>query len=134
MKKIREIKKISSRNKNNINKIFRGVIHIQSSVNNTIITVTDILGQVVSWTSAGTSGFRGTRKRTPYVVQVTACNVSNQIINRGITQVEVFLKGPGIGRDVALRTIRRNGILLNLVRDVTPIPHNGCRPPKKRLL
>nr|YP_010471499.1 ribosomal protein S11 [Gastrodia angusta]UVG40838.1 ribosomal protein S11 [Gastrodia angusta] len=130
MKKTRSIKKISSRN--NTHRILKVIIHIQSSLNNTIVTVSDVMGQVFSWTSAGTSGFRGTRKRTPYVAQVTTCNAMHKILGLGIQQAEVMIKGPGLGRDTALRAIRRNVILLRFVRDVTSIPHNGCRPPKKR--
>nr|QGW42727.1 ribosomal protein S11 [Gastrodia elata] len=130
MKKTRSIKNISSRN--NKPRILKGVIYIQSGFNNTIVTVSDVMGRVLYWTSAGTSGFRGTRKKTPYVAQITTCNAMQKIVGLGIQQAAVMIKGPGLGRDAALRTIRRNGILLRFVRDVTSIPHNGCRPPKKR--
>ncbi|KAI3862177.1 hypothetical protein MKX03_015048 [Papaver bracteatum] len=102
-------------------RIPKGVIHIQASFNNTIVTVTYVRGRVVSWSFAGTCGFRGTRRGKPFAAQTA-----------GMQQAEVVIKGPGLGRDAALRAIRRSGILLSLVRDVTPMPHNGYRPPKKR--
>ncbi|KAL0912902.1 hypothetical protein M5K25_016317 [Dendrobium thyrsiflorum] len=108
-------------------RIPKGVIHVQASFNNTIVTVTDVRGRVVSWASAGTSGFRGTRKGTPYAAQAAAFNAIRTLVDQ-----EVMIKGPGLGRDAALRAIRINGMLLSFVRDVTPMPHNGCRPPKKR--
>nr|YP_010471575.1 ribosomal protein S11 [Gastrodia peichatieniana]UVG40933.1 ribosomal protein S11 [Gastrodia peichatieniana] len=119
---------------NNTHRISKLIIHIQSSLNNTIVTVSDIMGRVISWTSAGTSGFIGTRKKTPYVAQVTACNAMYKTLDLGIIikQAEVMIKGPGIGRDAALRAICRNVILLIFIRDVTSIPHNGCRSPKKK--
>nr|WMQ76729.1 ribosomal protein S11 [Chiloschista exuperei] len=116
----------------NERRIPKGVIHVQASFNNTIVTVTDVRGRVVSWASAGTSGFRGTRKGTPYAAQATTFNAIRTLVDQGMQRAEVMIKGPGLGRDAALRAIRRNGILLSFVRDVTPMPHNGCRPPKKR--
>nr|YP_010328422.1 ribosomal protein S11 [Corybas cryptanthus]UJH20766.1 ribosomal protein S11 [Corybas cryptanthus] len=116
----------------NARRIPKGVIHVQASLNNTIVTVTDARGRVVYWASAGTSGFRGTRKGTPYAAQATTLNAIHTVINQGIQRAEVMIKGPGLGRDAALRAIRRSGIILSFVRDVTPMPHNGCRPPKKR--
>nr|YP_010407266.1 ribosomal protein S11 [Spiranthes sinensis]URF20156.1 ribosomal protein S11 [Spiranthes sinensis] len=113
-------------------RIPKGVIHVQASFNNTIVTVTDVRGRVVSWASAGTSGFRGTRKGTPYAAQATALNAIRKVVDQGMQRAEVMIKGPGLGRDAALRAIRRSGMLLSFVRDVTPMPHNGCRPPKKR--
>nr|YP_009365524.1 ribosomal protein S11 [Dioscorea villosa]ARJ61038.1 ribosomal protein S11 [Dioscorea villosa] len=113
-------------------RIPKGIIHVQASFNNTIVTVTDVRGQVVSWASAGTSGFKGTRRGTPYAAQAAAVNAIRTIIDQDIQRAEVMIKGPGFGRDAALRAIRRSGILLSFVRDVTPMPHNGCRPPKKR--
>nr|QEG98405.1 ribosomal protein S11 [Burmannia itoana] len=110
----------------------KSIIHVQTSLNNTIVTVADIRGRVVYWTSAGSSGFKGTRKGTPYAAQTTALNAICTVMNQGIQQAEVMIKGPGIGRDAALRSIRRSGILLSFVRDVTPMPHNGCRPTKRR--
>nr|YP_010760347.1 ribosomal protein S11 [Cuscuta pacifica]WEY30311.1 ribosomal protein S11 [Cuscuta pacifica] len=116
----------------NIRKIPQGVIHIQASLQNTIITVTDIRGRVVSWASAGSAGFKGTTRRTPFAAQTAATNAIRTAINLGMREADVLIKGPGLGRDAALRAIRRSGIRLELILDITPIPHNGCRPPKKR--
>lgn len=113
-------------------RIPKGVIHIQASFNNTIVTVTDVRGQVVSWCSAGVCGFKGTRKSTPFAAQTATESVIRTSIDQGIEQAEVMISGPGPGRDTALRAIRRSGIILSFIRDVTPMPHNGCRPPKKR--
>nr|YP_009581813.1 ribosomal protein S11 [Isopyrum manshuricum]QBK50224.1 ribosomal protein S11 [Isopyrum manshuricum] len=113
-------------------RIPKGVIHVQASFNNTIVTVTDIRGRVVSWSSAGTCGFRGKRRGTPFAAQITAADAIRTVVDQGMQRAEVMIKGPGLGRDGALRGIRRSGILLSFVRDVTPLPHNGCRPPKKR--
>nr|AND48300.1 ribosomal protein S11 [Eosphagnum rigescens] len=124
------VKKISLRKGRR--RILKGVIHIQASFNNTIVTVTDIRGQAISWSSAGACGFRGTKKSTPFAAQTAAENAIRTLIDQGMKQAEVMISGPGPGRDTALRAIRRSGVILNFVRDVTPMPHNGCRPPKKR--
>nr|YP_009537401.1 ribosomal protein S11 [Dioscorea preussii]AYM33498.1 ribosomal protein S11 [Dioscorea preussii] len=116
----------------NARRIPKGVIHVQASFNNTIVTVSDVRGQVVSWASGGTSGFKGTRRGTPYAAQAAAVNAIRTIIDQDMQRAEVMIKGAGFGRDAALRAIRRSGILLSFVRDVTPMPHNGCRPPQKR--
>ena len=116
----------------NEHRVLKGVIYVQASFNNTIVTVTDVRGQVFSWSSAGACGFKGTRRGTPFAAQTAAENVIRTLMDRGMERVEVMISGPGRGRDTALRTIRRSGILLSFVRDVTPMPHNGCRPPKKR--
>jgi small subunit ribosomal protein S11 len=116
----------------NENRVLKGVIYVQASFNNTIVTVTDVRGQVLCWSSAGACGFKGTRRGTPFAAQTAAENVIRTLMDRGMERVEVMISGPGRGRDTALRTIRRSGILLSFVRDVTPMPHNGCRPPKKR--
>nr|UDP56720.1 ribosomal protein S11 [Pseudomorus brunoniana] len=116
----------------NVRRIQKGVIHVQASFNNTIVTVTDVRGQVISWSSAGTCGFKGTRRGTPFAAQTAAGNAIRTVVDQGMQQAEVMIKGPGLGRDAALRAIRRSGILLSFIRDVTPMPHNGCRPPKKR--
>nr|YP_010212746.1 ribosomal protein S11 [Taxillus theifer]UBK10804.1 ribosomal protein S11 [Taxillus theifer]UBK11407.1 ribosomal protein S11 [Taxillus theifer]UBK11474.1 ribosomal protein S11 [Taxillus theifer]UBN06943.1 ribosomal protein S11 [Taxillus theifer]UBN07278.1 ribosomal protein S11 [Taxillus theifer] len=116
----------------NTPRIQKGVIHVQASFNNTIVTVTDVRGRVISWSSAGTCGFKGPKRGTPFAAQTTAENVINNVVERGMKSAEVLIKGPGLGRDSALRVIRRSGMLLSFVRDVTPMPHNGCRPPKKR--
>ena len=124
------IKRIGSRR--NEHRVLKGVIYVQASFNNTIVTATDVRGQVISWSSAGACGFKGTRRGTPFAAQTAAENVIRTLMDRGMERVEVMISGPGRGRDTALRTIRRSGILLSFVRDVTPMPHNGCRPPKKR--
>nr|QWY88656.1 ribosomal protein S11 [Lovoa swynnertonii] len=126
----RRTARISSRK--SARRIPKGVIHVQASFNNTIVTVTDVRGQVISWSSAGTCGFRGTRRGTPFAAQTAAGNAIRAVADQGLQRAEVMIKGPGLGRDAALRAIRRSGILLSFVRDVTPMPHNGCRPPKKR--
>nr|QKS34293.1 ribosomal protein S11 [Calligonum korlaense] len=113
-------------------KIPIGVIYVQAGFNNTIVTVTDVRGRVVSWASAGTCGFKGAKRGTPFAAQTAAGNAIRKVVDQGMQRAEVMIKGPGIGRDAALRAIRRSGILLSFVRDVTPMPHNGCRPPKKR--
>ncbi|TYI26107.1 hypothetical protein ES332_A05G093000v1 [Gossypium tomentosum] len=113
-------------------RIPKGVIHVQASFNNTIVTVADVRGRVISWSSAGTCGFKGTRRGTPFTAQTAAGNAIRAVVDQGMQRAEVMIKGPGLGRDAALRAIRRSGILLSFVRDVTPMPHNGCRPPKKR--
>nr|UHJ17564.1 ribosomal protein S11 [Corydalis chrysosphaera] len=113
-------------------RIPKGVIHVQAGLNNTIVTVTDVRGQVVSWASAGTCGFKTARKATPFAAQTAAGNALRTVVDQGMQRAEVMIKGPGLGRDAALRAIFRSGIRVSFVRDVTPLPHNGCRPPKKR--
>nr|YP_009750893.1 ribosomal protein S11 [Cautleya gracilis]QIJ98328.1 ribosomal protein S11 [Cautleya gracilis]UKE75601.1 ribosomal protein S11 [Cautleya gracilis] len=113
-------------------RIPKGIIHVQASLNNTIVTITDVQGRVVSWASAGTSGFKGPRRGTPYAAQAAAVNAIRTVVDQGMQRAGVMIKGPGLGRDAALRAICRSGIRLSFVRDVTPMPHNGCRPPKKR--
>nr|WOC92136.1 ribosomal protein S11 [Utricularia subulata] len=113
-------------------RISKGVIHVQASFNNTIVAVTDVRGRVISWSSAGTCGFKGTRRGTPFAAQTATAVAIRTGMDQGMQRAEVMIKGPGLGRDAALRAIRRSGILLTFVRDVTPMPHNGCRPPKKR--
>nr|YP_009862997.1 ribosomal protein S11 [Anthoceros punctatus]YP_009863087.1 ribosomal protein S11 [Anthoceros agrestis]QKD76452.1 ribosomal protein S11 [Anthoceros punctatus]QKD76542.1 ribosomal protein S11 [Anthoceros agrestis] len=113
-------------------RIPRGVTHIQASFNNTIITVTDVRGQVVSWSFAGACGFKGTKKSILFAAQTAAENAIRILIDQGMKQAEVMISGPGPGRDTALRAIRRSGVVLSYVCDVIPILHNGCRPPKKR--
>nr|YP_009912566.1 ribosomal protein S11 [Ficus beipeiensis]YP_009939176.1 ribosomal protein S11 [Ficus tikoua]QLJ53845.1 ribosomal protein S11 [Ficus beipeiensis]QNV47482.1 ribosomal protein S11 [Ficus tikoua]UVW82310.1 ribosomal protein S11 [Ficus beipeiensis]UVW82394.1 ribosomal protein S11 [Ficus beipeiensis] len=116
----------------NARRIPKGVIHVQASFNNTIVTVTDVRGRVISWSSAGTCGFKGARRGTPFAAQTVAGNAIRAVMDQGMQRAEVMIKGPGLGRDAALRAIRKSGILLSFIRDVTPMPHNGCRPPKKR--
>nr|UDZ61200.1 ribosomal protein S11 [Albidella oligococca] len=121
-----------TRSRKNGRRIPKGVIHVQASFNNTIVTVTDVRGRVVSWSSAGTSGFKGARRATPFAAQDAAQNAIWAVVDQGMQRAEVIIRGPGPGRDGALRAIRRSGLVLSYVRDATPMPHNGCRPPKKR--
>ena len=109
-----------------------GVAHIKSSFNNTIITITDLQGNNISWSSAGTVGFKGSRKSTPFAAQLAAEAAARAAMDHGMRQVEVFVKGPGSGREAAIRSLQAAGLEVNLIKDVTPIPHNGCRPPKRR--
>jgi small subunit ribosomal protein S11 len=109
-----------------------GQAHIKASFNNIIISMTNSTGQVVSWASAGKMGFKGSKKNTPYAAQMAAQDCSTKAFEQGLRKVEVFVKGPGAGRESAIRTIQNAGIEVTAIRDVTPLPHNGCRPPKKR--
>lgn len=109
-----------------------GEVHIKASFNNIIISITNSSGQVISWASAGKMGFRGSKKNTPYAAQVAAQNCAQVAFDLGLRKVEVFVKGPGAGRESAIRTIQNAGIEVTTIKDVTPLPHNGCRPPKKR--
>ncbi len=110
----------------------RGVAHIKATFNNTIITITDQQGNVVAWASAGSEGFKGSRKGTPFAAQVAATSAARKAIECGMRSVDVHIKGPGAGREAALRSLQTTGLSITLIRDVTPIPHNGCRPPKRR--
>lgn len=112
--------------------ISEGVAHIHSTFNNTIITITDIYGAVVAWSSAGAMGFKGSRKGTPFAAQRAADSVAKKAKDHGMHTVQVFVRGPGVGRDSALRSLQLAGLNISLIKDVTPIPHNGCRPPKRR--
>ena len=109
-----------------------GHVHIQSTFNNTIVTITDPSGNVVSWGSAGLVGFKGSRKSTPFAASQTADGAARRAIEHGMRQVEVFVKGPGAGREQAIRSLQAAGLEVSAITDVTPIPHNGCRPPKRR--
>lgn len=109
-----------------------GVAHIQSTFNNTIVTISDQKGNVLAWSSAGTTGFKGSRKGTPFAAGLAAENAARKAMEHGVKQVEVYVKGPGAGREAAIRSLQAAGLEVNLIRDVTPIPHNGCRPPKRR--
>ncbi|OGQ04015.1 MAG: 30S ribosomal protein S11 [Deltaproteobacteria bacterium RIFCSPLOWO2_01_44_7] len=108
------------------------IVHIQSSFNNTIITVTDLQGNTLSWSSGGVKGFKGSRKGTPFAAQLACEDAVRKAMDHGVKQVVVYVKGPGVGRDSALRILQKTGVRVTGIRDVTPIPHNGCRPPKKR--
>ena len=109
-----------------------GIAHIHSTFNNTIITFTDVAGNALCWATAGAQGFKGSRKSTPFAAQVAAEECSKKAMEHGIRQVSVYIKGPGSGRESAVRAIQAAGIKVTIIRDVTPIPHNGCRPPKRR--
>jgi small subunit ribosomal protein S11 len=109
-----------------------GIAHVQSTFNNTMITITDVAGNALCWASAGAHGFKGSRKSTPFAAQVAAEECSKKALEHGIRQLAVYVKGPGAGRESAVRAIQAAGIKISLIRDVTPIPHNGCRPPKRR--
>ncbi len=109
-----------------------GAVHIQSSFNNTIISISDPQGNVVAWSSGGVAGFKGSRKSTPFAAQLAAENAAKKAMENGMRTVDVYIKGPGAGREAALRAIQSAGLKIHLIRDVTPIPHNGCRPPKRR--
>ncbi len=110
----------------------RGVVHIRATFNNTIISITDLSGNVVSWASGGMTGFKGSRKSTPFAAQLAAEQCAQKAKAQGMKQVEVMVKGPGAGREAAIRSLQAAGLAVNLIRDCTPIPHNGCRPPKRR--
>ena len=109
-----------------------GVAHIQSTFNNTIVTISDVKGDSVSWSSAGASGFKGAKKGTPFAAQTAADNAARRAIDQGMRQIQVMVSGPGAGRETAIRALQGAGLEITLIRDVTPIPHNGCRPPKRR--
>mgnify|MGYP003445242967 CR=1 FL=1 len=117
------------REKKNIEK---GAVHIQSTFNNTIVTITDTQGNALSWASAGEMGFRGSRKSTPFAAQTAAETAAKVAIDHGMKTVEVYVKGPGSGREAAIRALQTVGLEVTMIKDVTPIPHNGCRPPKRR--
>ena len=109
-----------------------GIAHIQSTFNNTIITITDLSGNVITWSSSGVRGFKGSRKSTPFAAQLAAEDAVRKAKEHGVRSVKVYVKGPGSGREAALRSLQTAGLDITLIRDVTPIPHNGCRPPKRR--
>lgn len=109
-----------------------GLVFVHSTFNNTIVTITDIYGNVISWASAGKVGFKGSRKSTPFASQVSAENAARTAMDLGLVRVEVLIKGPGAGREAAVRSLQAAGLEITAIRDVTPIPHNGCRPPKRR--
>jgi small subunit ribosomal protein S11 len=109
-----------------------GVAHIKATFNNTLVTITDPAGNVVSWSSAGVQGFKGSRKGTPFAAQLAAQDAAKKAMEHGMRNVDVYVKGPGAGREAALRALQAAGLTINLIRDVSPIPHNGCRPPKRR--
>jgi len=122
-------KKAKRKTKKNI---LNGVVHIQSTFNNTLITITDVSGNVISWSSAGARGFKGSRKSTPFAAQVAAGHAAAKAMEHGLKNVQVLVKGPGAGRESALRALASAGLKISIIRDVTPIPHNGCRQAKRR--
>ena len=125
------VKKVIKKRRERKN-VEKGAAHIQSTFNNTIITITDTEGNAVSWASAGELGFKGSRKSTPYAAQTAAEQAGKIAVDHGMKTVEVFVKGPGSGRESAIRALQTVGLDITLIKDVTPIPHNGCRPPKRR--
>jgi small subunit ribosomal protein S11 len=123
------VKKGKKREKKNVQV---GIAHVQASFNNTVVTVTDMSGNVIVWSSAGNQGFKGSRKSTPFAAQRAAESVARKAMEFGMRQVDVYVKGPGSGRESAIRALQSAGLKINLIKDATPIPHNGCRPPKRR--
>lgn len=124
--------KAAARKKRGRKNIAEGVVHIHSTFNNTIVTITDYQGNVISWSSAGSMGFKGSRKGTPFAAQQAADSAAKKAMDHGLRSVQIFVRGPGAGRESALRALQSAGINISLIKDVTPIPHNGCRPPKRR--
>src|SRR3989339_634335 len=124
-------KKISRKKKEKKN-VQSGIAHIQATFNNTIVTITDVSGNCIAWASAGSSGFKGSRKSTHYAAQIAAENAAKKARDHGMKNISVYVKGPGAGRESAIRAIHASGFKVTLIKDVPPIPHNGCRPPKKR--
>ncbi|MDO9565544.1 MAG: 30S ribosomal protein S11 [Candidatus Desulfaltia sp.] len=124
-------KRIRAKRKEKRN-IPNGVVHIQATFNNTIVTITDSVGNVVAWSSSGVQGFKGSRKSTPFAAQMAAEDAVKKAMEQGMRTVEVYVKGPGAGRESALRSLQTAGFNVVVIKDVTPIPHNGCRPPKRR--
>ena len=125
-------KKVVSRKRRERKNIERGAAHIRSSFNNTIVTISDTQGNAISWASAGELGYRGSRKSTPFAAQMAAETAAKAAMEHGLKTVEVYVKGPGSGRESAIRALQTAGLDVNMIKDVTPIPHNGCRPPKRR--
>jgi len=126
MKKVKKTKKKIKRN------ILSGVAHIKSTFNNTIVSISDREGNVIAWASAGNMGYKGSKKSTSFAAQVTAESVAKKAMDQGMREVDVLVKGPGSGRETAIRSLQAVGLKINMIKDVTPIPHNGCRPPKQR--
>ncbi len=128
---VQKAKKVNRRKKDKKN-VDRGSAHIKSTFNNSIVTLTDINGNTLAWSSAGALGFKGSRKSTPYAAQMAAETAARDAMEHGLKSVEVYVKGPGSGREAAIRSLQAAGLEITLIKDVTPIPHNGCRPPKRR--
>ena len=125
-------KRTATRKRRERKNIDKGAVHIRSSFNNTLVTITDLNGNAVSWSSAGKLGFRGSKKSTPFAAQSAAEEAAKMAMEHGMKTVEVYVKGPGSGREAAIRALQTAGLEVNMIKDVTPIPHNGCRPPKRR--
>ena len=125
-------KKVTTRKRRERKNIEKGQAHIHSSFNNTIVTITDVQGNAISWASSGGLGFKGSRKSTPFASQMAAETAAKAAMEHGLKSVEVFVKGPGSGREAAIRALQTAGLEISMIKDVTPIPHNGCRPPKRR--
>ena len=125
-------KRVTVRKRRERKNIEKGAAHIRSSYNNTIVTITDTMGNALSWASAGELGYRGSRKSTPFAAQMAAETAAKAAMEHGLETVEVFVRGPGPGREAAIRALQVAGLDITLIKDVTPIPHNGCRPPKRR--
>ena len=132
MAKAKATVKKATRKRRERKNIERGAAHIRSSFNNTMVTITDLNGNAISWASAGGLGFRGSRKSTPFAAQMAAETAAKAAMEHGLKTVEVYVKGPGSGREAAIRALQAAGLDVNMMKDVTPIPHNGCRPPKRR--
>ncbi len=126
------VKKTVRKKKRELKNVERGQAHIQSTFNNTIVTLTDMDGNALSWSSAGSNNFRGSRKSTPFAAQSAAEVAAKAAMEHGLKTVEVYVKGPGSGREAAIRALQTAGLNITMIKDITPIPHNGCRPPKKR--
>ena len=131
MAKVQQKKNVTRKRKERKN-IEKGQAHIHSSFNNTIVTITDVQGNAISWASSGGLGFKGSRKSTPFASQMAAETAAKAAMEHGLKSVEVFVKGPGSGREAAIRALQTAGLEISMIKDVTPIPHNGCRPPKRR--
>lgn len=127
-----KVKKAGTRKRREKKNIERGAAHIRSSFNNTMVTITDLQGNAIAWASAGGLGFRGSKKSTPFAAQMAAETAAKAAMEHGLRTVEVYVKGPGSGRESAIRALATTGLEVNMIKDVTPIPHNGCRPPKRR--
>ncbi len=125
-------KQTKTRKKREIKNVTSGVTHVHASFNNTIVTIADTHGNVVSWASAGNLGFKGSKKSTPFAAQMAAESAARKAIDHGMKSTEVMVKGPGAGREAAIRSLQAAGLEITMIKDVTPIPHNGCRPPKRR--
>ncbi len=127
-----QVKKATTRRRKERKNIEKGQAHIHSSFNNTIVTITDVQGNAISWASSGELGFKGSKKSTPFASQMAAETAAKAAMEHGLKSVEVFVKGPGSGREAAIRALQTAGLEISMIKDVTPIPHNGCRPPKRR--